>query len=78
MYYQLVNQLRMLYPEYRYSIVPIVTGALGTIPQVLEGNLRKIFQYEEEKLDNIVKKLQFKAMIGTVNIVKTFAKIYRL
>ena len=31
-YYQLVNQLRMLHPEYRYSIVPIVIGALVTIP----------------------------------------------
>ena len=49
-YGPLLRNLQLLYPEYRYSFVPIIVGALGTIPRCLLDNIDRLgFETSESK-----------------------------
>ena len=41
-YGPLLRNLQLLYPEYRYSFIPIIVGALGTIPRCLLDNIDRL------------------------------------
>ena len=41
-YIPLVDQLQRIYPRYKFYIVPVIVGALGTVPKSLKENLLKI------------------------------------
>ena len=41
-YTSLLGQLKKMYPGYTYTIIPVVIGALGTVPRKLKENLEKI------------------------------------
>ena len=40
-YVPLIDQLRRIYPGYTYRIIPIIIGALGTIPRQLSDKLKE-------------------------------------
>ena len=62
-YGSLIRNLQIIYPQYKFQMVPITIGALGYIPSVWK------FEMEPEKL---VWKLQNVSISGTVKIYKTF------
>ena len=70
-YFQLCAELKRVYGDYSFEVVPISVGATGLITTTLAKNLKKIGVKDETKL---VKRLQQKALIGTMKIVKSFMK----
>ena len=71
-YFQLCAELKRVYGDYSFEVVPISVGATGLITTTLAKNLKKIGVKDETKL---VKRLQQKALIGTMKIVKSFMKV---
>ena len=68
-----LRNLQLLYPEYRYSFVPIIVGALGTIRRCLLDNIDRLgFETSESK--KLIRKLQMVSVAGTVKICKTFLR----
>ena len=41
-YIPLISQLQQMYRGYKYQVIPILTGALGSIPQGLKKNIERI------------------------------------
>ena len=68
-YTPLVGQLKKMYPGYTYTIIPVVIGALGTVPRKLKENLEKI---GIQGIESTISKMQKMAILGGINIVKTF------
>ena len=40
-YIPLVDQLQRIYQRYKFTIVPVIAGALGTVPNELERTFRR-------------------------------------
>ena len=70
-YFQLCTELKRIYRDYSFEVIPISLGATGLITKPLLKNLKKIGIENETK---IAKRLQQKALIGTMKIVKSFTK----
>ena len=73
-YVELVDQLQRIYPKYKYCIIPIIIGALGTVPKNLKESLKKV-GIPEDKIDNTIRNMQKLALLGTLKIVKNFQKM---
>ena len=73
-YIDFVDQLQRIYPKYKYTIVPIIVGALGTIPKKLKENLQKT-GIKTEKIPTVTKEIQKLALLGTLKVCKNFQKI---
>ena len=60
-----------MYPEYKFQVAPIVTGAIGYVPKSLTNYLKMIgFHENESKV--LISKLEIKSILGTVKTCKTF------
>ena len=72
-YVPLVQNLQMMHPKYHYKIIPIVLGALGSIPKSLNGYLCQLgFNSLEPK--RMICKMQSISATGTAKICKSFLK----
>ena len=71
----LLGELQRVYPEYRYKIIPIIIGALGSIPKMMEKSLIDI-GFEKIETKNIIKEIQKRALLGSLKIMKTFMKTF--
>ena len=69
-YVPLTVALKRIYPEYTYSITPIVLGATGVVTKSLIQNLYDI-GFERKEAIRIIPKLQHKALVGSVRILKS-------
>ena len=70
-YGPLIRTLQLTHPNYKFSFVPIIVGALGTVPKDLYENIRQLDLNKKEPND-IIKAIQQRVIIGTVKICKTF------
>ena len=70
-YGPLIRTLQLTHPNYKFSFVQIVIGALGTVPKDLHENIRQL-DYNKKEFNDIIKAIQQRAIIGTVKICKTF------
>ena len=73
-YVELVDQLQRIYPRYTYCIIPVVIGALGTIPKKLKENLKKI-RISGDRIDSLIRNIQKLALLGSLKIIKNFQKM---
>ena len=72
-YVPLVRNLQIMHPKYHYKIIPIVLGALGSIPKSLNGYLcQPGFNSLEPK--RMICKMQSISATGTAKICKSFLK----
>ena len=71
-YMLLTSELKRLYPEYDFDIVPIVFGATGLITSNLIKGLK---QLGIEDIDKVVLKCQQLSLLGTLKIVKSFMQM---
>ena len=71
-YLPLLAELKRLYPEYVFDIVPIVIGATSFIDNNLKVDLEKL---DVVNLKNVMKQCQKLALLGTLRIVKSFMKM---
>ena len=70
-YVPLIRAMNIMYSEYKFVIVSIVVGALGTVPKDLLMNI-KMLGFSESESKNMIRFIQQKSIIGTVKITKTF------
>ena len=73
-YIPLVDQLQRIYPAFKYTVIPVIVGALGTIPKTLKDSLLKI-GLQKVKLPAVIERIQKLALTGTMKIVKNFKKL---
>ena len=71
-YLPLTAELKRLYQEYNFEIVPIVLGATGLITTHLGEALKKV---GVENIPEVVTQCQKAALLGTLKIVKSFMKM---
>ena len=62
-YIELIDQLQRIYPIYKHAVIPVIIGALGTVPKTLKENLIQIGINKEETGD-LVERMQKKSAIG--------------
>ena len=72
-YGPLIRNMQMMYPKYRFVMVPIIIGALGYVPKCIVKNLEDL-GFEKKDIKNIIRKLEVLAVRGIVKICKTFLK----
>ena len=73
-YMSLISELQQMYPGFKYQVVPIILGALGTVQNWLKEELLKL-NIAEDQVRNVIKRLQKTAIIGSIKIMKTFMKM---
>ena len=72
LYFLLSAELKRLYQDYTFEIVPIVLGATGAITKHLKTNLTKI---GIENTNYVIRKCQMKSVLGTMKVVKSVMKL---
>ena len=71
-YLPLAAELKRLYPEYTFEILPVVIGATG----IVTNRLIDVFKVlKVEKIDETILKCQRNALTGTMKIIKCFMKM---
>ena len=70
-YGPLVCNLHIMYPEYKFQVSPIVTGAIGYVPKCLMIYL-DIIGFNENESKVLISRLEIKSISGTVKIFKIF------
>lgn len=73
-YLVLAGALQRIYPNYTFKSIPIVLGATGFIPKTLIQNLMEC-NFEKISAKPLISKLQRKALMGSLKIVKTALKL---
>ena len=71
-YLPLVGELARLYREYKYEVVPVIIGALGTVNTKLLTSIDKL---ELADTKRTVRQIQKRAIIGSLKVVKTVMKM---
>ena len=71
-YMPLIGELARLYREYKYEVVPVIIGALGTVNARLLASIEKL---ELADTKRTVRQIQKRAIIGSLKIVKTVMKM---
>ena len=66
----LVSELQRVYREYEFNIIPIIVGSLGYIPKELGKYIKELNLNED-----LIFKIQKKAILGSLKVVKTFMKM---
>ena len=69
-YIPLISQLQQMYRGYKYQVIPILTGALGSIPQGLKKNIERI-GIQKSRITTVKERIQKAGILGTVKICKT-------
>ena len=64
-YIQLISQMQILYPKYKFSAVIIIVGGIGAIPKNFHENLRKL-NIQEERLNTVQQRIQKASIIGKI------------
>ena len=72
-YGPLVRNLQIMYKDYRFKMLPVVVGALGTIPNATKESLKEM-KFSKIEINKLLRKLQNNSVRGTVKICKTFMK----
>ena len=72
---ELIDQLQRIYPTYKYAVIPVMIGALGTVPKTLKENLIQIGISKEETGGDLVERMQKKALLGTLKVGKNYQKL---
>ena len=71
-YLPLTSELKRLYDEYTFEIVPVVLGATGLVTSHLGKALEKI---GVKNILEVTNQCQKAALLGTLKIVKSFMKM---
>ena len=70
-YVPLIRKLQIMRPNYHYKIIPIIVGALGSIPKSINGYLCQP-GFNSFKTKRIICKMQSISPTGTGKICKSF------
>ena len=70
-YAAVLRNLQMLYHDCKFEMIPIIVGALGCVPKEFKINLEE-FNFDENEIQSIPRKLHTVSITGTVKIMTTF------
>ena len=70
-YAPLIVGLLRIYPTYKFEVVPIVVGATGLVTDSLVKNIKKVLDDEEIDVKEIATRIQLKALIGSMRVLKS-------
>ena len=70
-YGPLICILQEIYPEYKFSFIPVIIGAMGATLINCKSNIKKL-GFDENKAAKKMKIIQQKSIIGRVKVCKTF------
>ena len=73
-YAAVLRNLQMLYYNCKFEMIPIIVGALGCVPKEVKINLEE-FNFDENEIKSIPRKLQTVSVTGTVKIMTTFMAV---
>ena len=65
----LITNMQRIYKGYRYELIIITVGAMGTIPKTLDDSPRKL-NFDQDQIRSITERLQKAALIGTMKVCK--------
>ena len=71
-YLPLAAELKRLYNDYSFKVIPAILGATGLVTSHMSKMLKEI---GIEKITEVVVKCQKSALLGTLKIVKGFLKM---
>ena len=71
-YFQLSVQLKRLYKDYTFEVIPTILGATGAITKHLTLTLEKI---SIENRSHVIRKYQMKSALRTMKLVKSVMKL---
>ena len=63
--------MQLMYKDYKFTFVPIIVGALRTIPKCLNENIQTLGLTKKER-KRLIKRLQIPSITGIVKICKSF------
>ena len=66
--------MQRTYREYRFEIIPVIIGALGTVNNKLTRSLIQL-DVKKENINRTIKKIQQRCLIGSLKIVRTFMNV---
>ena len=70
-YAPLIVGLLRIYPRYKFEVVPIVVGATGLVTDSVVKNIKKVLDEEEKDVKEIATRVQLKALIGSMRVLKS-------
>ena len=62
--------MKQQHQGYKFSVVVITVGGMGTVPRNLELNLKKL-ELKADRINTVIERIQKAALLGTVKICKT-------
>ena len=72
---QILFNVQIMYPHYRFQMVPIAVGALGYVPKCLEMYIHQL-GFNKIETEKLVQKVQNISASDTVKICKTFRSFH--
>ena len=73
-YLPLISQMQQVYNNYKIEVIPVLVGALGSIPHGIKQNLQRI-GIDKARIETITQRIQKAALIGSVKVCKTAFKM---
>ena len=70
-YGPLIQQIQLMYCEYKSEMVPIIVGCFGNVCKNLNTYLKQT-GFNEKKTSTLIRRLQIASITGTVKICKLF------
>ena len=58
------------YPQFKFEIVPLVIGATGLVTNSLTTNLKTLIE-QDNKVELAIAKMQRKALVGSMRVLKS-------
>ena len=69
-YIKLISSMQQQHRGYKFSVVVITVGRMGTLPRNLELNLKKL-ELKADRTNTVIERIQKAALLGKVKICKT-------
>ena len=70
----LISQMQQMYNNYKIEVIPVLVGALRSMPHVLKQNLQRI-GIDKVRIETVTQRIQKAALIGSVTVCKTALKM---
>ena len=70
-YGPLIGNKQIMYPNYKFEMIPVVIGCLGYVENDLKMYMKQL-GFNGKEIPFLVRRLQIASISGTVNICKAF------
>ena len=70
-YGPLIRNMQIMYPNYKFEMIPVVIGCLGYVQNDLKMYTKQL-GFDDKEIPFLVRRLQIASISGTVNICKAF------